>query len=55
MKVNKLGISVLSTGVIPIYNYIFNGRVSFNESIYSRRINRIRIGIYIRKYEKLSQ
>lgn len=54
MKVNKLGITILSSG-IATDNYIFNGRIAIkNEIIYSRRINRSIFGIYIGKNEKLS-
>lgn len=51
---NKFNISVLSSGDMP-YNYIFNGKILFNEIVYSRGINRMIFAIYIRKYEKLSK
>lgn len=61
MKVNKFNIPVLSIygsiDEIATNNYIFNGRLPISNQrayVYSRRINRSRFGIYIRKYEKLS-
>lgn len=53
---NKFNIPVVSNG-FAINNYIFNGRIFFNDNkkVYSRRINRNKFGIYILKNEKLSQ
>lgn len=51
---NKFDIPITSSG-FATDNYIFNGRIAIKtQIIYSRRINILRFGIYIRKNEKLS-